>query len=289
LIPSASAAKSKTVSKPASSMPDTPSKKKKAKQFRFAEVANQSVRTVVYCYSYGCSSDGNDFVDDESVSSTPTAPPSPATTSPTSVTSRTTAIKPTDEEKELMWWSVDDLRHFRVEAIETVQYFKRYRADYMQLVETVAACSSASSAKLLPETAASVKVKDNSASIPSPKHTSQQTSRLSALEALQEQLLQNAMKQLVQDSYARGLEIHICSQLGRRRKETVQAVLEEQQDCWASSDSYETTSHCLREQSLAYSQWSSRFALKMAECDTIDALQASLSRWSVEPDKRMEV
>ncbi|GKY99199.1 hypothetical protein MPSEU_000875300 [Mayamaea pseudoterrestris] len=293
-----------------------PSKRKKLKQFRFAEIANQKVRTVVHNYDYGSddchvyeddedeSEEGEEDSNAEASSSTLSSAATPTSiSSDASAASPPTSIKPTDAEKDLMWWSLDDLKQFRAEAIETVHYFKRYRPDYVQLVETVAACSSSNSSSLQQQ---NVSTKTTSiaagqdASSTSPSTTSCTTqqpstssppssSPLSALEQLQEQLLQNAMKRLVQDSYARGLEIHICSQLGRRRKETVQAVLEEQQDCWASSDSYETTSHCLREQSLAYSQWSSRFALKMAECDTIDALQAAMSRWQATDQERMEM
>ena len=265
------------------------------KKFRFAEVDDNKVQTVVHTYSYGPDDDEDQVMD----TSTPEASAMDTTAGNASSAAAATtddsfiSIRPSASDKELFWWSLDDLRHFRSEAIETVHYFKRYRPDYIQLIETVAACSSACSKALVEGTAAADTSAKSSCACaqPSPSSPTQppssssssssslQPQQQSPLEQLQEQLLQNAMKRLVQDSFARGLEIHICSQLGRRRKETVQAVLEEQQECWASNDSYDTTSHCLREQSLAYSQWSSKFAEKMAQCDTIDALQASLSRW----------
>jgi hypothetical protein len=91
------------------------------------------------------------------------------------------------------------------------------------------------------------------------------------------------MKKLLQDTYARGLEVHIVPLLSQRRKDTVQAVLEEQRECQQCQDSYETSSHCLREQSIAYSQLSKTFAVNMAECDHLDALQASMCQWTISP------
>ena len=266
------------------------------KQFRFAEVDDNKVQAVVHTYTYVPDDDVEDQVMDTSIletSAMDTTAANAKVNASNAADDTVISIRPTASDKELIWWSLDDLRHFRSEAIETVHYFKRYRPDYIQLIETVAACSSACSKALVEGTAAADTSADSAKSScaspttssptqpsSSPSSSSPSSSQQqSPLEQLQEQLLQNAMKRLVQDSFARGLEIHICSQLGRRRKETVQAVLEEQQECWASNDSYDTTSHCLREQSLAYSQWSSKFAEKMAQCDPIDALQASLSRW----------
>jgi hypothetical protein len=99
-----------------------------------------------------------------------------------------------------------------------------------------------------------------------------------------ESVVENHMRQLTEDSFARGLEAHIVKLLSGNRKNTVRAVLQEQSECQLSKDNYEMTSHCLREQSLAYSQLSTGFAEKMGRCDQIIALKASMSRWRPSPE-----
>jgi hypothetical protein len=98
-----------------------------------------------------------------------------------------------------------------------------------------------------------------------------------------EAVVEDHMKQLMADSFPRGLETHIVKMLSDHRKSTIQAVLEEQKECKACNDTPECTRHCLREQSLAYSQMSIRFAANMAKCDEIDALKAGMSRWRRSP------
>jgi hypothetical protein len=100
-------------------------------------------------------------------------------------------------------------------------------------------------------------------------------------------IVENAMKQLTQDSFARGLEAHIVSLLSSSRRETVAAVLEEQKECKLCQDSYELTCESLRGMSLSYSESSRIFASKMAECDQIEALKAVLGKW--EPESQMEM
>ena len=92
-------------------------------------------------------------------------------------------------------------------------------------------------------------------------------------------LVEASMKQLTRDSFARGLETHIVSFLSQARTETVKAVLEEQRECRMCNDSYEVTCASLRGQSLAYSQASNTFATRMAGCDQVEALKATLSQW----------
>jgi hypothetical protein len=99
----------------------------------------------------------------------------------------------------------------------------------------------------------------------------------------QESVIEDHMKKLTEDSFARGLEGHVVRMLSDHRKSTIQAVLEEQKECRVCNDNSETTSHCLREQSVAYSKMSSRFAVNMAKCDEIDALKANMSRWRASP------
>ena len=92
-------------------------------------------------------------------------------------------------------------------------------------------------------------------------------------------VLEEHMRRLTEDSFARGLETHSVRCISDRRKSHIAAVLQEQEDCRDSGDTFEVASHCLREQSLAYSQLLSDFALRMAKCDHIDALKASMSTW----------
>jgi len=98
-----------------------------------------------------------------------------------------------------------------------------------------------------------------------------------------ETIVEEHMKQLLSDSFPRGLETHIVKMLSDHRRSTIQAVLDEQRECKSSNDSPECMSHCIREQSLAYSQMSSRFAVNMAKCDQIDALKAGMTRWRAYP------
>lgn len=99
----------------------------------------------------------------------------------------------------------------------------------------------------------------------------------------EESVMEDHMKQLMADSFPRGLETHIVKMLSDHRKSTIQAVLEEQKECKMCNDGPETTMHCIREQSLAYSQISTRFATNMGKCDEIDALKAGISRWRATP------
>lgn len=91
--------------------------------------------------------------------------------------------------------------------------------------------------------------------------------------------VEDAMKQLTRDSFARGLETHIVSSLALARSECVKAVLDEQRECRLCNDSYELAGESLRGQSQAYSQTSRTFASRMAGCDQIEALKATLSAW----------
>lgn len=92
-------------------------------------------------------------------------------------------------------------------------------------------------------------------------------------------VIEENMKKLTEDSFPRGLETHIVKLLSDHRRNTIQAVLEEQKECRECNDNAETTMHCLHEQSLAYSRMSAKFAACMAKCDEIDALKANMSRW----------
>ena len=94
---------------------------------------------------------------------------------------------------------------------------------------------------------------------------------------LSEPVLEYHMKLLTDDSYARGLETHIvkCFFTDHRKAHST-AIIQEQNECVQSKDTYEMTSHCLRSQSLAYSPTSTNFAIRMAKCDEIEALKANI-------------
>jgi hypothetical protein len=99
----------------------------------------------------------------------------------------------------------------------------------------------------------------------------------SAQEDADDLLVDHHMKKLTEDSYARGLESHIVSMLSKLRKHTVWAVLNEQTAC--SGKPYTTSCECLRARSIVASEPGRTLAAKMAECDHVEALKASLSKW----------
>jgi hypothetical protein len=147
-----------------------------------------------------------------------------------------------------MWWSDTEMKQIRGAAIQDVKYYRKYRSDFKQTVELLA---SASEGTFSP------------------------------------QQIQANMKKLMEDSYARGLEVHIVNLLSDLRKETVRAVLEEQAECRMCGDSPDVTAESLREQSMAYTIQSRTFALKLAQCDQVEALKASLSSQAWESDAMM--
>lgn len=142
-----------------------------------------------------------------------------------------------------LWWSLEEQNQIRLESLQTVRYFRKHRPEYTKSVEIVAESYRATLAK---------------------------------------SVVEDHMKKLTEDSFARGLETHIVRLLSSRRRDTVEAVLQEQNECRMCNDSYDISCQCLREQSLAYSVLSCTFAVRIAECDHVDALKASLSTWQVE-------
>jgi hypothetical protein len=140
-----------------------------------------------------------------------------------------------------MWWSDAEMKQIRGAAIQDVKYYRKYRSDFKQTVELLANAGVT-----------------NDGAFPAAT-------------------IQANMKKLMEDSYARGLEVHIVNLLSDLRKETVRAVLEEQAECRMCGDSYDVMSESLREQSMAYTVQSRTFALKLAQCDHVEALKASLS------------
>jgi hypothetical protein len=188
----------------------------KKKLFRWAEITNEKVRTVVH--------------EIESI-----------------------------KDQEELWWQPQEMHEIRSDLIETVKFYRKRRPGYIQSVEIVA--------KHAGEIA---------------QQTTSGGKEANDIHSQQLQILETHMKSLMsaEHSYARGLETHIVKMLSEHRKSTVAAILDEQNECMECKDDYETTTHCLREQSLAYSNMSSKFAYAMARCDQIDALKASMSSWT---------
>lgn len=90
-----------------------------------------------------------------------------------------------------LWWRPTEMRNIQYELVETVQFFRRYRHDYIESVEIIAQKS--------PD--------------------------------LPEHIVEKHMKNLTKDCYTRGLEAHIVKLLSANRKRTVHAVMEEQGEC----------------------------------------------------------
>lgn len=87
------------------------------------------------------------------------------------------------------------------------------------------------------------------------------------------------MKVVINDKHARGLEVHICGYIEEVRKEFINQVLDEQDDCEDAGETYDATAARMRKAALQFTVQSQEFAYKLAKCDHIVALKASLSKW----------
>jgi len=152
---------------------------------------------------------------------------------------------PSYKDIKSLWWNSQEIRDIRTEALEIVHYFRKHRPEYIETVELLGQWF---------------------------QHSSQPS----------QSVVEDHMKKLMQDSFARGLEAHIVTMLSTRRHEIVAAVLEEQSECRLCNDSYDIASECLRDQSLSFSVLSRSFGEKMAQCDHVEALKACLSSWQSE-------
>jgi hypothetical protein len=141
-----------------------------------------------------------------------------------------------------LWWNKNELQDIRSDVIQAVLYFKRYRPEFSESVQILAK---------------------------------------SYLNETPNFVLEQHMKTLSGDSVARGLETHIVPMMGALRSSSVKAVLAEQEMCRKSCKSYDETCEILRSRSLLESRPGRTFAGKIAECDHIEALKASLSRWNM--------
>ena len=142
-----------------------------------------------------------------------------------------------------MWYSKEEMNDIRSDAIETVTYFKRYRPRFSESVQILA------------------------------KSYLDETSNL---------VLEQHMKKLADNSVTRGLERHVVPMMGALRSSSVKAVLAEQEMCRKSCTSNDETCEVLRSRSLSESRPGRTFAANIAECDHIEALKASLSKWSIQ-------
>lgn len=84
-----------------------------------------------------------------------------------------------------LWWKATEMKSIQEELVETVQYFCRYRHDYIESVEVIAQKS----------------------------------------DKLPEEVVEKHLKNLTKDNYTRGLEAHIVRLLSENRKTTVRAVM----------------------------------------------------------------
>ena len=152
-----------------------------------------------------------------------------------------------EEDKRTMWWSSREMRAMKQEAAKVVRFFRQHRPEYLASVSIL--CSSHE-----PET--------------------------------NDQVIEKHMKKLTQNSFPRGLECHIVPNLNACKDAAIQTLLLEQQRFRAdvhASDDWERIHAFWDEAGAKYAQAcvSCRgFSLKIAECDHVEALKASLSSWA---------
>jgi hypothetical protein len=149
---------------------------------------------------------------------------------------------PKTTDPSLVWYTKNEMSDIRFDAIETVTYFKRYRPRFAESVQILAK---------------------------------------SHLDEIPNFVLEQHMKKLADNSVTRGLERHVVPMMGALRSSSVKAVLAEQEMCRENCTSYDETCEILRSRSLSESRPGRTFAGKIAECDHIEALKASLSKWTI--------
>lgn len=94
-----------------------------------------------------------------------------------------------------------------------------------------------------------------------------------------EPVMEEHMKSLTKHSISRGLEGHMSKLIPQTRKNHIKGVLQVQSDCGVRQQSYDEAIEAIREQSLVQGQAMGMFAQRMAKCDEIEALTASMSHW----------
>ena len=91
--------------------------------------------------------------------------------------------------------------------------------------------------------------------------------------------IEEHLKNLTKNSFARGLETHMLPYFAAEKKKIVRRVLHQQMICQDRGDAYDRASDCIRKQSLLHSGKSTTIANQFGQCDEIDALKANMSRW----------
>jgi hypothetical protein len=145
-----------------------------------------------------------------------------------------------------LWWSDDEMGKMRKKAIDVVKHFRKHKKKYSAAIEVIA------------------------------------TDPVEEDTKKQKQKVEESMKLLTKESYARGLETHIVPLLGQLRTESVGAVLDEQEKF--AKASYDESCEAIAAVSSAYSQLSRMFAEKLGACDHVEALKSALARWTRSDD-----
>lgn len=166
-----------------------------------------------------------------------------------------------------LWFSDQEMSNIRQSAIKDVKWYRKHRHDYISNVEKLVTHASEEQQKALNlENDGDNKENNIDKEAEGMDVPPVPTSTLSSSQKLMpNNEIEELMKKFMQDSYSRGLEVHICNMLAELRRETVVAVLEEQAECKACGDSYDITAESLRMQSLAYTEQSRSFAKKLAQ------------------------
>jgi hypothetical protein len=214
-------------------------KKKRKKSFRFATIRNGDVRTIVHeieSIRINNSDNNNNYVNE-------------------------------DYNTDDIWWSQADMMTFRINAIETVKHYRKYRKKYIQAIESIVTDIGTTNANA-------------NASTTYANTNANETSTSTKL--MDRNIVETALKVLTMDSYARGLETHICTVLSKTRNEMMECILEEQMECKQNNDSDTIRIESIRLQSLAYSVSSVHFAKLLGQVDHIEALKAMMSSWTPE-------
>jgi hypothetical protein len=234
-------------------------KKKRKKSFRFATIRNGEVRTIVHeIESIRMNNNNNNDTTSNEM---------------TDCDDQQDYVNAND-----IWWSPTDMMTFRLNAIETVKHYRKYRKKYIQAIETIVTNLGNNNNKSEDST---TKTTATMYQINS-KNNKNNSNVIDDFTKMNSQNVDIAMKVLRLDSFARGLETHICIILSKTRLEMLECILEEQMECKQNHDSDAIRMESIRLQSLAYSTSSVKFANLLGQVDHIEALQAMMSSWTPE-------
>jgi len=142
-----------------------------------------------------------------------------------------------DEPESACWWTPEEYKESRLEAAQLARFYRKHEAAFLSSVAVLA---------------------DPEASPPAVETS------------LKSMMVHNL-------SNPRGLESHMVRVLSAPRRQTVRAVLDQQELCRTLT--YDEACEFLRQASLQQSASNRCFAQRMGNYDHIEALKASLSRW----------